>query len=435
MTTTAKRPAAQPPAGTPAGPPPVRKQSKVRQRLAGVLFLAIPILLVWLSIAIYNNTFTESVTVVVETGTAGNEMRPTADVKMRGVIIGEVREVEANGEGARLTLALQPDEVDRIPADVAAQLLPTTLFGERYVALVPPGDSTAGERLAEGDVITEDRSSNAVEVNETLDNMLPMLNALQPQRLSAILTAMSQALDGRGTDLGETIVRLDQQLEEINPTLPALNEDISRLVEVTNLYADVDPDLLDALEDFTTTSATVADLRDNLGTLYASVTTVSRDLDAFLTQNQSNIIRLAETSRPTMELIARYSPAFPCTFRTLADFVPVMDRALGAGTDEPGVHINVQVVQPRGSYGPGDTPGYGGGGGPQCYGVPYGGSGGNSPASYTGGEGLGLPNSAQENALVRELLAADGSTGTGDLPEWSSLLAGPAFRGAEVELR
>lgn len=435
MTTTAKRPAAQPPARTPAGPPPARKQSKVRQRLAGVLFLAIPILLVWLSIAIYNNTFTESVTVVVETGTAGNEMRPTADVKMRGVIIGEVREVEANGEGARLTLALQPDEVGRIPADVAAQLLPTTLFGERYVALVPPGDSAAGERLAEGDVITEDRSSNAVEVNETLDNMLPMLNALQPQRLSAILTAMSQALDGRGTDLGETIVRLDQQLEEINPTLPALNEDISRLVEVTNLYADVDPDLLDALEDFTTTSATIADLRDNLGTLYASVTTVSRDLDAFLTQNQNNIIRLAETSRPTMELIARYSPAFPCTFRTLADFVPVMDRALGAGTDEPGVHINVQVVQPRGSYGPGDTPGYGGGGGPQCYGVPYGGGGGNSPASYTGGEGLGLPNSEQENALVRELLAADGSTGTGDLPEWSSLLAGPAFRGAEVELR
>ncbi|MGK5533094.1 MCE family protein [Streptomyces sp. URMC 129] len=408
----------------------MRRPDTGRRRLAGVAFLLIPVLLVWLCVAVYNKEFTEVDTIVVHTDVAGNDMRPHADVKLRGVIVGEVESVRADDDGAVLTLAMKPGSMDDIPADVSAQLLPTTLFGERYVALIPSADA-GPETLAEGTVITQDRSSNAIEINDALDNLLPALNALQPQKMSSILTAMATALDGRGTDLGTTIVALDEQLSVINPELPALNEDIRQLVEVSNLYADVAPDVVDALSDFSVTSASIVEERGNLSSLYQSVTTTAQDLGAFLRSNQENLIRLAETSRPTMELLAEYSPSFPCTFQMLADFVPVMDRALGAGTNEPGLHINVRTVPSRGAYGPGDTPSYGAGGGPQCYGVPFA-----STASYQGAtDGLGMPNSEQESALVNELLAIDGGTEAADLPQWSSLLAGPAFRGTEVALQ
>ncbi|MFC7217707.1 MCE family protein [Streptomyces polyrhachis] len=416
------------------------------RRTAGVAFVLALALLVWLSIAVYDKQFTDTVTVTVETAEAGNEMHPYAEVKMRGVVVGEVREIDAlpDGQGARLTLAMKPGTVDAIPADVSARMLPTTLFGERYVSLVPP--QTPGERtLRAGDTIPQDRSSNAIELEQVLDHTLPLLTAVKPEKLSATLTAMSQALEGRGGQLGDTLVTLDRHLGKLNPHLPELNRDIHELVEFGHLYAEAAPDLIQALHDATVTSATLVEQRGNLGTLYGALSGTAVDLDTFVRQNQRNIIRLSADSRPSVELLARYSPEFGCVLRTMADFVPVMDKALGKGTKQPGLHVTVQVRKERGKYVPGrDTPRFTASGGPRCYGVPY--TGKAAPATRTTPDetartltvkvdgGLGLPNSPEENKLVNDLITA-GMKQPQELPDWSSLLAGPVFRGAEVSVR
>ena len=416
----------------------------VRRRLAGVALLLIPALLMWLSLAVYNKEFTDDSTVLVRTGSVGNEMHRNADVKLHGVVIGEVREIASDGDGALLTLAVQPDKLGRVPADVSAQLLPTTLFGARFVALVPPEDPSP-RALAAGSTIPQDRSENAVELQQVLDTVLPLLQAVKPAELSRTLSAASQALEGRGTRLGDTAVGLGAYLKELNPHLPALNRDIEELVEVSRAYGDAAPGIVEALSDFTTTSRTIAGQQADLLTLYGSTAVSAQDLTTFLRQNEDNIIRLSATARPTLELLAEYAPSFPCTLSTLADFVPAMDKALGAGTGEPGLHVDVKAVPPLGRYVPGrDAPVYNAGGGPRCYPVPYvGGPAGAAPHAAPGAAstvtgtrgGLGLPNSPQENRLVNELLALETEKQPQALPDWSSLLAGPVFRGAEVELK
>ncbi|MFI9772405.1 MCE family protein [Streptomyces sp. NPDC052415] len=409
----------------------------VRRRLAGVVLLVVPALLVWLAVAVYDKRFTDSDPVVVETGSVGNEMHRGAEVKLRGVVVGEVREIEPTHDGARLTLALRPGALGDIPADVRAQMLPTTLFGERFVALVPPA-SPSSRPLAAGAVIPQDRSANAVELQQVLDNVLPLLTAVQPQKLSATLSAVSQALEGRGDRLGETLTLLDTHLREFNPHLPTLNRDLKQLVKVSHVYADAAPDILTALTDFTTTSGTLAEKESELAGTLGATTRTAEDMTAFLRQNKGNIIRLSASSRPTLELLAEYSAAFPCTLRTLADFVPAMDKALGKGTDRPGLRVDVTTVPPRGAYRPGtDTPSYGAGGGPRCYPVPYLGVAARPAVqvSAAAGQDLGPANSPQENDLVNELLAPATGKAPADLPEWSSLLAGPALRGTEVTLR
>ncbi|MEQ4194181.1 MCE family protein [Streptomyces sp. YIM 103828] len=408
----------------------------LRRRSAGIVFLLVPALLVWLAVAVYDKQFTRSEPVVVETGTVGNEMHLGAEVKLRGVVVGEVRAIDATGDGARLTLAMKPGTLAGVPADVRAQMLPTTLFGERFVALVPP-KQPSGEALAAGAVIAQDRSSSAVELQQVLDNVLPMLTAVQPQKLSATLSAVSQALEGRGEKLGDTLTTLDTHLAKFNPHLPALNRDLRHLVEVSHVYADAAPDILTALTDFTTTSSTLAEQEGRLAATYGATTRTAEDLTAFLRQNRSNIIRLSTTGRPTLELLAEYSPSFPCTLRTLAEFVPAMDKALGKGTDRPGLTVEVTTVPSRGTYQPGrDTPSYDASGGPRCYPVPYLGASvkpaAQPPAALE--QELGPANSPEENGLVNELLAPGAGQNPGDLPDWSSLLAGPAFRGAEVTL-
>jgi phospholipid/cholesterol/gamma-HCH transport system substrate-binding protein len=403
--------------------------SKARRRLAGVAFLLVLALLAALSVAVYQKRFTAVAIVDLYTDDAGNAMRPRAAVKMRGVQIGEVRRIFADGSGARLELALDPSRLDMVPADVTAQLLPTTLFGERYVALIPPAASSPA-RLADGDRITQDRSANAIELERVLDSLLPTLQAVQPQKLSVTLTAVSTALQGRGDQIGDTLVQLDAYLTELNPNLPALNRDIRELVEVVDSYGEAAPDLVRALTEITVTSRTVVDQRSNLDTLYRTVTGDATDVTTWLRQNRDNIIRLNARGRPTLELLARYAPSFPCVLQQLTEFEDSMDKALGAGTSRPGLHVNVVTVPSMGRYLPGrDAPRYTAGGGPRCYATPFGGT---SATVATGG--LGLPNSPAEARLINELLAPALNTPPPDLPGWSSVLVGPLYRGTEVSL-
>src|SRR5262249_61541066 len=91
-------------------------QDKVRRRLVGVVFLLVFALLVWLSVALYNKQFTPAAMVTLYTGAVGSEMHLGADVKVRGVEVGEVRQISADGSRPRLELAIQPAKAPRSPA-------------------------------------------------------------------------------------------------------------------------------------------------------------------------------------------------------------------------------------------------------------------------------------------------------------------------------
>jgi phospholipid/cholesterol/gamma-HCH transport system substrate-binding protein len=413
-------------------------RTKLVRRGAGLVFLLVMAALATLAIQVYQQKFSDDVVVTLEADRIGNQLNKASEVKARGVVVGNVRAVRGGQDGAIVELAMKPEMLPRIPRDVTALLIPKTLFGERYVQLSIPDDSGAGP-LAEGDVIRQDRSENAIELEQVFDDLLPVLKAVQPQKLATTLTAISTALEGRGERIGETMVSTAAYLEQFNPNLPTLTQDLRDLARVSELYGDIAPDLLDALTDSSVTLNTVADQRVQLTDLYAQVTRTSQDVTLFLRNNKDNLIRLAATSRAPLELAAEYSPSFPCTLKAMTDLKPSVDKMLGAGTDKPGVHVELQVTEQRGKYVPGrDDPVYDATGGPRCYpsgvaptqGVAAVPAGSEGHPLLTGGD-LGLPNSPQEQELVATLLAPS----LGEVPGWSSVLVGPLYRGTEVTLR
>ncbi len=438
----------------------------IKRRFLGVVFLAVIALFLSFTVALYNDAFTEVVRVTLKTDRVGNQLLVDSDVKVRGMVVGKVDAIRTSGDGAELDLALDPDQVHHIPADVSARLLPKTLFGERYVNLLLP-ERRAGRSLDEGDVIEQDRSSGAVELERVLNDLMPVLQAVQPEKLATTLTAVSQALENRGEQLGETLVQLDTHLGEFNPQLPALKEGISRLADVSDVYADAAPDLVQALGDATTTSRTLVEQRDRLLAMYGSLTTTSTDLTSFLAVNRNNLIQLADVSRPTLDVLAKYAPEYPCLLRGLAEYKPIMDQVFGKGTDEPGLHITLEVTADRGKYEPGeDEPEYADKRGPYCYDIvprpdPFpqyppegpvrdgstsppparvandgvlppatGVDGMTSPSSFGGAPTLA--NSPAEQDFLASLLAPQFGLAPNQMPSFTALLLGPLYRGAEV---
>jgi virulence factor Mce-like protein len=426
-----------------------------RYHVFGAAFLVAIVAFLSFTVAVYEKVFTPAVHVTLQTDSVGNQLTPGSDVKVRGVVVGEVRAVRTDGGVASLDLALQPDLVDQVPSNVTARLLPKTLFGERYVALQVPKQPAAP--IEGGAVIGQDRSSSAIEISKVLDDLMPVLQAVQPQKLAGTLTALSQALDGRGKQLGEVLTQADSYLRQLAPSLPDLNADLASLSKVADTYTTAAPDFLHALADLTTTSRTLVDQRSQLDTLYSVVTTTSVDLDSFLRVNEANIIGLAASAAPTLGVLAKYAPEYPCVLGQLADQLPNADFTFGKGTDHPQMgKFTLSITASRGAYQPGvDTPKYLDTRGPQCYqkassgnlfpqyppggpiqdGSTHPGAGGTGSTASTRPASASVAGSPAEQQLLNLLEAPQLGLMPQQTPGWSALLIGPLLRGSEVTLK
>lgn len=443
--------------------------SVLRTRLLGLLLIALLVGGIALSIALYNKSFSTFVTVKLEADSVGNQLMEQSDVKVRGLIVGSVKKIAVTPTGAELTLDIDPAEAPLIPKNVSARFLPKTLFGERFVSLEIPGDPSS-QTLKSGDVIPQDRTSSAIELSKAFDDLLPVLQAVQPQKLSATLTAISTALEGRGKPLGETLSELGTYIGDLNPHVPALEHNLQALATFSDHLNAATPDLVQSLDNLSTTTRTVVDEKQNLSNLYGSLTTASQDLQSFLQANSQNIISLAETARPTAELLAKYAPEYPCVIGQMAQVLPKIDQALGKGTNQPGLHATIEITTTRGPYLPGqDEPKFEDKRGPRCYDMkqfpqpfpqnpPDGpiqdgstpppparsindglspsdnaaNAGGYNGSGSTGGDPA---YSAGEQDFLSQLIGPQVGLQASDVPSWSSLLVGPLYRGAEVTVK
>jgi virulence factor Mce-like protein len=331
----------------------------------GVAFLLTIALMVGLSVATFQKKFTPVVTVTLMAAQIGNQLQSDSDVKIRGLIVGEVRSITSTGSGARIELALQPGQVANIPVNVSARILPKTLFGERYVDLViPPNPSV--HTMADGDIIGQDHSTVAIELEKIFDDLLPLLRTVKPEKLAATLNALATALDGRGTQLGDNLVRADKYFAAINPKMPTITADISRLADVATTYADAAPDILRMLTALTTTSNTIVAKQDALAGFLAGTAGFANTATTFLSSNGDRIIQVGSVQRPTLALAARYAPEYPCFAEGLANWIP---RATQMFSNHY-FHITLEVVKPRAAYRPGEEPVWGEHRGPSCRGLP-----------------------------------------------------------------
>ena len=261
-----------------------------------------------------------------------------------------------------------------IPDNVSAQILPKTIFGEQYVNLELPKDPRAA-RSRRGDQISQDRSQGALETAKVLGDLLPLLQAVQPAQLNATLTAMATALQGRGEELGQTLVHLDSYLKQMNPHTQQLIDDLARLSKFSDLFNQVAPDLLSTLNNLQTTSRTIIASKSGLDDLFTTGADTSAVLQSFLADNEQNMITLVDTSKQVYGLLAAVRAGVHLPVRR-----PEQSAAAGEhhrpGQPDPAAASSSTTRRPRlddqqgAEYDPGEEPRFISGYGPNCFGLP-----------------------------------------------------------------
>jgi phospholipid/cholesterol/gamma-HCH transport system substrate-binding protein len=372
--------------------------------LAGVATVMLISAIVVAAAILFKGGFADTVPVTVLSQRAGLVMNPDARVKIRGVEVGKVASIEQRVDGqAALHLDINPSKLDRIPANVRVNIASTTVFGAKFVELIPPIQPSPQTMYA-GQVL--DAQHVTVEINTVFQRLTSVLDQIDPAKLNETLGAVSRAFSGRGNDFGQSLSDLDALLTKLEPGLPSLRHELSVAPNVLNVYADTAADLLSTTANASRVSQTVVDEQNNLDALLVSVIGLADTGTPYLSDNRTPLTNALHHWVPTLSLTDDYNPALTCGFKGLAD----LDTTRDVGSPGVGLSANFLWGHERYRY-PGDLPKVAAKGGPHCevLPVPYQGrppylvtDTGTNPFKY-GNQGLMLNTEALKQYLFGPL--------------------------------
>lgn len=327
-----------------------RLYTRTSLSLLGVLAIAIVAGLLALSVAVFTHAFSDPARVRLEVDRAGSQLAQGADVKLNGIIVGRVEQIEPapRGDGATLHLAIERDRLELIPANTTAEVLPKTIFGEKYVELALPAEPVAAH-LADGDVIERDRSSVAIETSTVLNDLGPLLEAVSPADLNTTLTAIATAVQGRGEQIGQTVTDARAFTRGVRPTVPLLVEDAGLFAEVGDGYHRAAGPLLRTLRQSGVTARTLTKHQLDLHRLLLSSAELADVASGFVDLVGETAIKVVQVSRPVLEMLKRYSPEIACLVRGV---VEAKDRLEAVFADGPYLKARLFVSVSRGMYEP-----------------------------------------------------------------------------------
>ena len=229
----------------------------------------------------------------------------------------------------------------------------------------------------------------------------------------------------------------------LNPELPTIQADLVGLADVSNIYADAAPDLVRMLRNFSVTTSTIKDKSQAYAGFLAGTAGFATTTRQLLDENGDRIIQLAAVGRPTLAVLAKYSPEYPCLLQGLAQSEDFIGKTFANGE----LHITLEVTRARTGFTPGEEPSWDERRGPRCYGLP------NPPRPWPGnsfrdgtkGDGSasavpqflvdpqsGTSGSSDEQGVVGALVAPQMGVPASEVPDLATLLFGPMARGTAV---
>jgi phospholipid/cholesterol/gamma-HCH transport system substrate-binding protein len=221
------------------------------------------------------------------------------DVRVAGVSVGEVKDVEHHDRNhALITFRVKSD----VPLTTAsrAEVRFLNLVGDRYLALEAGADAGA-ERLEGGGTLPVEQTSPALDLTTLFNGFKPLFQALDPDQVNELSMNLVQVLQGEaGTiqgllektaSLTTTLADRDQLIGEVvdnlNTTLATVN---SRSEQVTQLVVELEGWMTDLAAD----RKVIGSSLDSIADLTVEVASLLRGARPVLKSDIAELRKLAK---------------------------------------------------------------------------------------------------------------------------------------------
>jgi phospholipid/cholesterol/gamma-HCH transport system substrate-binding protein len=289
-------------------------------KTAGAVFLVIASVVAAFIYLEFRGDLTDKTQLTLLSPRAGLVVEPGSKVTYNGVAIGRVARIEmVDDDGtpkARLTLDVDQRYIEDIPANVAADIRATTVFGNKYISFGSPKNPSA-QHISAHAVI--DASAVTTEFNTLFETVTSIAEKVDPIKVNETLTATAQALTGLGDRFGESLENGNRILADLNPQMPQITYDTRRVAGLADVYADAAPDLLDGLENAVRTARTFNDHRTDIDAALMAALGFADDAADSFERGGPYLVRGAADLVPTTRLLDDYQGEIFCSFRKFSD--------------------------------------------------------------------------------------------------------------------
>ncbi|MCV7281129.1 MCE family protein [Mycolicibacterium flavescens] len=292
--------------------------SNVVRPLTGLGLVVTIGLIIALAISLFRGDWADTVPVTVISDRAGLVMNPDAKVRMRGVQVGQVESIKERPDGtAELNLAMDRGALHLIPDNVSVDITSSTVFGAKFVQMKAPQNPSA-QTLRAGQVIQSQHVT--IEVNTVFQQLVQVLDKIDPAKLNQTLGAIATAFNGRGEQFGKTLVDFNELLAKIEPSLPNLAHDIEAAVPTFSAYGDAAGDLMSTIRSTTEVSNSIVDQQHQLDEFLVSAIGLADLGNEVIGGNKDALAEVTHLLVPTVEMLSTYRKSLWCGIGGLVPF-------------------------------------------------------------------------------------------------------------------
>ncbi len=254
---------------------------------------------------------------------AGQGLLPGSDVKIHGVNIGKVSSIKLDKGRARIRLTIKKHE--SIPVAAEAVIRPKTLFGEKFIDVIPGPTEASGPFLQDEGVIT--RTQGGFEVERVLTDLYPILKEVKPEELGTILSELARGGAGVGDNVNHALASLTEfasgQARHVADTQRFL-DDVAAVSETLAQHADeAVAGVRDAHEALPVINARASEFTDIL----RDASRLSGDLSDVLESNPNLLRKLVTQGGKTIDVVDAQKQRLPAVVLGLRQFLQTLAEA------------------------------------------------------------------------------------------------------------
>ncbi|WP_028937084.1 MCE family protein [Pseudonocardia spinosispora] len=277
------------------------------------------------------------------------------NVRIAGVRVGRVDDMELIGKIARVTLTIRADQP--IFENTRVLIRYQNLVGQRYVSMVA-GDGPA-KPLADGARIPVDRTEPSFDLSALFNGFQPLFSVLQPADVNKLSENIVQVLQGSGPQIPQLLAQINELTNKIADRDQIIGSVITNLNQVLANLNGKTPEFESLLDQ---TQRLVGGLDANTTRIFGSLEKVRE-----FTGNANDLVRDIRPDVRTdvdravdvTNLLLDHKPVIQGTLDAFPDFLSALARISqqGAWLNLYACGINIQVAPGFPGFGtlPSDT--------------------------------------------------------------------------------
>ncbi|WP_457185807.1 MCE family protein [Nocardioides sp. P5_E3] len=257
--------------------------------------------------------------------TEAGGLKVNDEVRIAGVRVGKVDEVELAGDEVRVSFKV--DDAAAFGGETRAAIKVKTILGSMFLALEPAG----GGRLDEGATIPAARTSSPFDVVEAFEGLASTSAQIDTDQLAESLTTLADLTRNTPEEFRGALDGLSRLSSNVAAKDEQLNTLLVNLERVSTVLDERDQDIVKLMEDSDVLFRALVARREAVHDLLVSSTTLSQELTRLIDQSREDLKPALAHLENVVAVLNKNEDNLDSSLRLMAPFYRVFANTLGTG--------------------------------------------------------------------------------------------------------